>query len=75
VNAWLWIPALLSILVIREVITGAAFFVRRQSVIHGGLRAFNPEVFVYREDNPVAFWVIIALHSLAVAFTWWRFWT
>jgi hypothetical protein len=70
-NAWLWIPALLSVLVIREAATGADFFLRRQSVIHGGLKEFNPELFVYREENPVAFWLITAMHSMAVAISWW----
>lgn len=73
-NINLWIVAVLLLLVVREIVTGSALFVRRTSVLRGGLDSYHPELFVYREEAPLAFWIIIAFHSFAVACLLWRFW-
>lgn len=65
--------AVLSLLVILEAVTGAAFFLRRNPW-YGGLRGVNPELFVYREENAFAFWVVIGMHSVVIALTLWWFW-
>ena len=74
VSIELCVSTVMSLLVIREVVTGAAFFPRGESLVDRGLRGFSGELFVYREENRIAFWVLIAIHSAVVSFFWFIAW-
>ncbi|REJ74684.1 MAG: hypothetical protein DWQ34_14825 [Planctomycetota bacterium] len=70
----LFIAAALSLLVAGEAVAGAAFFPRAYSimdpVMDSGLRSFNPELFVYRDEHPTSFWVLVTIHSFLVSLFW-----
>ena len=69
----IWIiPVGLTLLVIREVMTGSAFSLRTRSAFRGGMDQFDSTAFVDKDEHPVAFWMIIVNHSVFIVFIWWR---